>query len=705
MGVVYLAEDTDLGRRVALKVLDRSIAGSPDFEHRFRQEARLVAGLEHRGIVQIHNLVREGDELAIDMVYVERGSLDAAAVRGGLTVHQALYWMHQVLDALACCHDAGIIHRDIKPSNILLSSDGNALLSDFGLAKLLESHQVSSITTRSTASLFVGTPQYAPPESWDGQEPNPAWDVYSVGMVLYEVVAGGLPYDAQTPFSLIKQMLEHPVPALAGTAAPVSDALSDAVARMTAREAAQRPQNAAEAQRLLETVPELDGGDGQHKAIREKLRAKPKRRATSLRTSRFTDLVRRRMALYSVAALASIALLLAAFYGVARLQRTPPPITNGSETPAPAPETETWALFNTLDTTSQELWPDHWLMLRDEEPDRWTVVASEKTRLWSIRAHEQSNGTLSIEGDWAEYADESARVFRHGTLQGAARWFTPARQMSVFLEFRSTQDGSRQKRSLVLQRSDTAVTPHDFARRIEASDCILSLVYNELVPRHLAWAEAVENTLAPFSGGLMLVPRLGTHAGGIVVDGLLDETEWRLEPLSPASLPGRLPGKGGTDNESLLLMRYAEHGLYVGMEVPSPSVFPDVRFSLMGAVSVPVRDSPQWSVLIQERKIVASQYLLRNEPQDWNCAWQAAATSSGGYVQWELFIPFEGKVQPVPRAGDRWRLNCRVTLPLEADAEEAEQQRCIARWGNKAPDRLEHGAVLVFGSKDVFGEI
>ncbi len=707
MGVVYLAEDGDLGRRVALKVLDRGLTAGPDFEERFRQEARLVAGLEHRGIVQIHNLVRVGADLAIDMAYVERGSLDDAVSKGGLTVHQALCWARDVLDALACCHEAGIVHRDVKPSNILLASDGRALLSDFGLAKLLVSHQTSSILTKSTASLFVGTPQYAPPESWDGQEPAPAWDVYSVGMVLYEAIAGGLPYDAQTPFSLIKQMIERPVPPLAEAPADVSAALSSAVDGMTAREVARRPQNAGEALELLNALPEL-GGAEQERAKGQKLKPKPKRRLRPITPGPSPAVARSRWVALGVAAFVAAGLLLAGIYGMTQLQGGAAPdsaeTAAGKQALSSELGNEPWALFDTIDATSQEAWPAHWLMLRAEEAGAWEVVASESTRLWSIQASDEDGATLSLGGHWAEYADETAHVFRHGSLTGVGRWLTLGRQMSVALEFRSAQDGARWTRSFLLQRSEGNATPSEFVRRLDASDCVPSLICNELIPRRLAWAESVEQCLAQFSGALVTVPRLSADAGGIKVDGLLDEPEWRLGPLSGGDLPGHLSGRGPQGAASFLMMRYGDAGLYVALRTPAAVERPQLSLGLLGLVSVPTRFSPRWSALIEEDRIVASRHLRRGELRSWDCSWQVAGTVSGGTRQWELFIPFGDETLSSPRAGDRWRFNCLLASALDSNGDNGAKDPPLVWWGDAEPERLEHGAVLVFGNKDVFGE-
>ena len=701
MGVVYLAGDQDLGRRVALKQLDRAVTTGTDFEERFQQEARLVASLQHPSIVQIHNLVRVGDDLAIDMAYVERGSLEDAEEKGGLTVYEALCWTRDVLDALASCHEAGIIHRDVKPSNILLAADGRAMLSDFGLAKLLATHQTSSILTRSTATLFVGTPQYAPPESWDGHEPAPSWDVYSTGMVLYEALAAKLPYDADSPFALIKQMIERPVPPLADVSQSVSAELSALVGHMTNRAPDQRPSNAREALEALEQIPEFQGEARQDRAKAHRIAAKPGRRKRHVphKPGRW---------LWPALVLVALAVGALAYWAERSArpelrERTSPGHASMKQASAPD-ELAPYAIFNTIVPATQEIWPAHWLMAPAGEPGQWDVVAHEATRLWSMRVVEM-DGRYSMDGHWAEYADETARVFRHGSLTGSASWLSANEEMSVSLELHSGQDGSRWTQLLILQRAAQNITPRAFAHRIEEADCIPSLIYNELMPRNLTWAEPVEHLLAEFSGSLATVPRLSGRAGGIELDGRLHEAEWRLGPLSGDGLPGRLPGRGPQGDESFMMLRYGDAGLYIALQTPATIDYPQVSLGLLGLPDVPTGHSPRWSALIDDDEVVASRYVHRGEVRHWDCAWQVGTTLAGMVRQWEVFIPFGGDAPSAPHAGDRWRINCAVGSPPDANGDNGATRHSPLWWGDEDPGRLEHGAVLVFGNEDVFGKM
>lgn len=216
-----------------------------------------MAGLEHPNIVPIHSFERLGDDLAIDMAYVAGGSLADAEESGRIRLNGVMQCAAQVLRALAACHASGIVHRDVKPSNILIADDGRALLSDFGLARLVAAHHKDAMRSSASSGFFLGTPRYAPPESWAGEEPTPAWDVYSMGVVLFEAAASRPPYDADSPLELIKQMTQAAPPALLDTADGASPELDSLVSAMMSPNAAERPQSAHEVLERLPGIPEF----------------------------------------------------------------------------------------------------------------------------------------------------------------------------------------------------------------------------------------------------------------------------------------------------------------------------------------------------------------------------------------------------------------------------------------------------------------
>ena len=203
MADVWLAEDTQLSRRVALKVLHERFAQDHQFVERFRREASSAAGLQHPNVVAIYDRGEVDGTYYIAMQYVEGATLKELIERG-LSVPQALAIIRQVLEAARFAHAHGIVHRDLKPHNVLVDDEGRATVADFGIARA--GH--SEITQ--TGSV-MGTAQYLSPEQAQGLEVGPASDLYSVGVMLYESLAGQVPFEADTAVAVaLKQISERP---------------------------------------------------------------------------------------------------------------------------------------------------------------------------------------------------------------------------------------------------------------------------------------------------------------------------------------------------------------------------------------------------------------------------------------------------------------------------------------------------------------
>ena len=175
MAMVFKAYQPTLDRYVAVKVLPAYHARDPIFVKRFTQEARSVAKLQHANIVQIHDFGTEGDITYIVMEYVEGGTLKDRLKQRALTVPEAVDFVIQAAEGLGCAHSHGIIHRDVKPANMLLRKDGHLLLSDFGIAKILE-----GTTNLTRVGTGIGTPQYMSPEQGTGQPVDRRSDIYSL---------------------------------------------------------------------------------------------------------------------------------------------------------------------------------------------------------------------------------------------------------------------------------------------------------------------------------------------------------------------------------------------------------------------------------------------------------------------------------------------------------------------------------------------
>jgi hypothetical protein len=214
MGVVYRAEDTRLGRSVALKALPAEFGRDPVRRQRFVQEARAAAALSHAGIAGVYALEEVGEELYIAFEYVKGESLRAQVAPGGLELETLLKMMSGIADALAAAHALGIVHRDLKPENILRTPEGTTKILDFGLARFMPQQQEETASVRLTeAGTIVGTVSYMSPEQLEGKEPDFRSDIFSFGVLLYELATGVRPFDGSSSSSTISRILTaEPVP-------------------------------------------------------------------------------------------------------------------------------------------------------------------------------------------------------------------------------------------------------------------------------------------------------------------------------------------------------------------------------------------------------------------------------------------------------------------------------------------------------------
>jgi serine/threonine protein kinase len=229
MGEVYLAEDTDLRRKVALKVLPKEFTNDKQRLQRFKQEARAASGLKHRNIITIYSVGQEGEVYFIAAEYVPGPSLrQRLAASGRLELREAIAVAVQITSALEEAHRAGIVHRDVKPENIMFEPDGTAKLLDFGIAKLTENLAVETVgaeTPKTEQGVILGTPAYMSPEQARHQPLDHRSDLFSLGVVLYEMITGKVPFTGGTPYdqqaavlttepTLIGQHLNRVIPEL-----------------------------------------------------------------------------------------------------------------------------------------------------------------------------------------------------------------------------------------------------------------------------------------------------------------------------------------------------------------------------------------------------------------------------------------------------------------------------------------------------------
>lgn len=253
---VFRVRDAALNRDVAVKVLDLGLTPSPSLAERFVREARTIAQLEHPNIVPIYKVGGYKNEvLFIVMRCVDGPSLrELLATHKRLSVVDAARIARQVADALAHAHSRGVVHRDVKPDNILLDQSGHVLVTDFGIAKVAQA--ASAGTQLTTEGMIIGTPQYMSPEQAAGEALDGRSDIYSLGIVLYQMLAGAPPFDGDSSAAILaKQLTATPAP-IRHLRSDVSAALAAVIERMLTKDPAERFQRAAAVSRaLVEALP------------------------------------------------------------------------------------------------------------------------------------------------------------------------------------------------------------------------------------------------------------------------------------------------------------------------------------------------------------------------------------------------------------------------------------------------------------------
>ena len=243
MGVVYLAEDLRLGRRVALKVL--TAAHDAVAVRRFLGEARTASSLDHPNIAAVFEVGEEHSPPFIAMAYCPGETLRDRILRGPLPLTATAGILEQVASALACAHASGVVHRDLKPANIMVGPDGSVRVVDFGLATVRADDQTATRLTR--AGSAVGTVAYMSPEQLTGQSVDGRADVWALGVTLYEMLTGGLPFDGGEVFAVMEAVVR-------GTAVPVRS---------------RRPETPAEFVHILERALTKDPGSTHRRRQRD----------------------------------------------------------------------------------------------------------------------------------------------------------------------------------------------------------------------------------------------------------------------------------------------------------------------------------------------------------------------------------------------------------------------------------------------------
>jgi serine/threonine protein kinase/WD40 repeat protein len=403
MGEVYLAKDTRLDRKVALKTLPASLSAHPNYLRRFETEARAAATLNHPNVATVYSVEETNGQPFFTMEYVEGKTLDAFISAGGLDLKTFLEWFVQIADALARAHEKDIVHRDIKPGNIMITEEGVPKILDFGLAQIGKAQPVEDVSTikMTLPGQVFGTPSYMSPEQAEGKEVDVCSDIFSFGVVMYEAITGTRPFQGDSYAAIINELLMKQPKPVSEIRPEIPFLLSRLIMRCLDKNRRKRFQSMREVRVILEEIEAaLDAGISLESASIPAL-SKGKR---FLRRSLFIPLT----AILIVAA----ALALQRYF---REDASAPPLHFGNMTPR--------KLSQTNNVVYAQITPDGKSVAYN------TIEPDEKRSLW-IRRVEDKNalqllapqpvffwGGLTISHDGSQiYYITAERAAQHGTL-------------------------------------------------------------------------------------------------------------------------------------------------------------------------------------------------------------------------------------------------------------------------------------------------
>jgi eukaryotic-like serine/threonine-protein kinase len=241
MGAVYKGVDLMLEREVAIKALRPELASQPQVVERFRSEAVTLAKLNHQNIAALYSFFRQGDEFFMVMEFMRGRTLDEIVSKSGpMSCEEAVPLFCHALEGIGYAHRLGIIHRDIKPANMMLTDDGTLKVMDFGIARVLGTARMTR------AGNLIGTIEYMSPEQVRGQETDERADIYALGVLLFELLTGRLPFASENEYELMKMQIEHAPPAPRSLAPHIPEAIERAILKAMAKRPEDRFQSAHE---------------------------------------------------------------------------------------------------------------------------------------------------------------------------------------------------------------------------------------------------------------------------------------------------------------------------------------------------------------------------------------------------------------------------------------------------------------------------
>lgn len=374
-GEVWRGRDERLGRDVAVKILGAT--ADEAFRERFTDEARRAASVAHPNVVTVFDEGRDGDETYMVMEYVRGRTLrDVVAARGPLPSHEAARIVSQIAAALDAAHEAGVIHCDVKPANVILDDHGTAKLADFGIARAARGPREHEL---------IGTARYIAPERVAGEAPTERSDVYSLGLVAYELLAGRPPHGELSTEDLLRERLNAPVPGLRSARVGVSDAVDRVVRRALARDPRDRYSRAgyfaADLDRAIEDR-------GERTATLPPPPPRPLRRSRSISISS------------TVAILAVLAILVGTIVVFRSFQGTGTPFPSTAATPAPSRSTAASGAPNVVGRSASDAITQ--LLAAGFGLVRWDVEPGAKGTPCSVARQQPAAGASVARGSTAQ---------------------------------------------------------------------------------------------------------------------------------------------------------------------------------------------------------------------------------------------------------------------------------------------------------------
>ena len=721
MGVVYLAEDTTLSREVALKVLYPSLSTDTVFVDRFKQEARVVAAILHPKIVRINSFETLPEGLAIDMEYVAGPSLGHMMAHEVFTPQLAVQIARDTLEGLAVCHELGVVHRDIKPNNILLSTDGNAKLADFGLATAYATHLESSIYRMSSSGFFMGTPRFAPPEAWEGGHPLPNWDLYSLGLVLYEGLLGRPVYTGTTPLAIVKQLMANPIEPLRSAVPAISPELGAFVDRLVTHDPSGRPADAPEALRELTSLPEFkDAGGDRAPTVQMAVRS-VRRKSAASRWVRYlrTGLVRGAavVTLAAVGAAATLWFVRDTRIGDTAAARGPAPVpvrasatqkqlakdrVMSAQDVLDSPKTEqsrtarmyTAAYMKPGETSKTEQRKERWMIMPGKDGGARRVFGMSDRFLMVAELADTPGGGVTFKGNWARYGLDFGAGFQEGTVEGAGTWMVPGTAMNLPLRMVNVRDHTEESFGVAVTEDASLKSDSHFIYELERTPLLQSLLFAEMVPRRTTWAASVIELLPCVYGAACTVPILA-DAAPAKADGILDEPCWSRTYFDAS---GRIGAMQGYPENSGAELKSVVNGQELLLALSCPETLSGrwgVRMTLMPFVGGPMPSQTYMKIVrYVGGPIEHHQYRAGVETAWDNFDWSLELGASGGRACCELSIPL-ASLKPSVRPSEFavWRINAWIVA-----GESGQNESQVAAWGFPDLAAVEHGALLRFAS-------